>query len=125
MNQVCLIGRATKDPEIRYTQVGDAVANFSIAVDEGYGDKKKACFFEITCWRKTAENVTKYVKKGNKVGITGSLKQDTWEKDGVKKSRISITAFQVEFLESKPKDDIQETQETQETKEDISWNEEK
>ncbi len=105
MNSVCLIGNLTKDPELRYTPQGTAVSVLSIAVNEGYGDKKETHFFQCQVWGKTAENCNQYLTKGSKVGITGSLRQQRWEKDGNKKSKIIINAQRIEFLTTKNKEE--------------------
>jgi len=110
MNTVNLIGRTTRDIEIAYTPSGKAVAKFSIAIGKSYvkdGEKvEEVSFIEIQCWGNVAENTAKYVKKGHKVGVVGSLKMDRWEQpDGTKRSKIYVVAQQVEFLETKPKND--------------------
>ena len=109
MNKIMLSGRWCKDIELKFLADGTAVAKSTIAVDEGYGDKKKAHFFNVTMWKKTAEAVANYSGKGKKVLIEGRLQQRTWEKDGVKQYAIEVVAEQVEFLETK----------TGETKKDV------
>ena len=83
MNSVNLIGRLTHDPELRYTKAGKAVSTLNMAINE----KFKAC--------------AQYLKKGNLVGVSGKLKHDTWESDGNKRSKITVTAKNVVFLEKK------------------------
>ena len=121
MNTVNIIGRTTKDIELKYTPSGKAVCRFSIAIGRTYskeGEKlEEVSFIEIQCWGVTAENVQKYVSKGNKIGVTGSLKQDRWEKDGQKFSKLYVNAMQVEFLESKSKAKPQESDDS------IAWDE--
>lgn len=98
MNIVAVTGRLTKEPEISYLQDGKAVGRLSLAVDDGWGDKKHTSFFEVTAFGKTAENVSSQ-PKGNKLGVTGRLQQDRWEtQDGTKKSKVKIIASNVEFL---------------------------
>jgi single-strand DNA-binding protein len=109
MNKIMLSGRWCKDIELKFLPDGTAVAKSTIAVDEGYGDKKKAHFFNVTMWKKTAEAVANYSGKGKKVLIEGRLQQRMWEKDGVKQYAIEVVAEQVEFLEMK----------TGETKKDV------
>jgi len=109
MNKIILSGRWSKDIELKFLPDGTAVAKSTIAVDEGYGDKKKAHFFNVTMWKKTAEAVANYSGKGKKVLIEGRLQQRMWEKDGVKQYAIEVVAEQVEFLETK----------TGETKKDV------
>lgn len=105
MNKFMGIGRWSKEIELRYTSEGVAVASSSIAIDEGYGDKKKTSFFNVVMWRKTAESAAQYSGKGKKVAIEGRLQQRSWDKDGVKQYIVEIVAEQVEFLE--PKDSRQ------------------
>lgn len=101
MNKVIMTGRWAKDIELKFLADGTGVANSTIAVDEGYGDKKKTHFFNVVLWKKTAEAVANYSGKGKKVAIEGRLQQRSWEKDGVKQYVIEIVAEQVEFLEPK------------------------
>ena len=103
MNIVIVSGNLTKDIELRYLNDGTALANFSIAVNEKYKDKETVHFFEVTVWGKTAENCANYLGKGSKVLVQGSLKQESWEKDGQKHSRVKINAHRVEFI-GKPKE---------------------
>ena len=107
MNSVNLIGRTTRDIELKYTQSGTAVCKFSIAIGKKYvkDDEKveEVSYIEVECWAKNAENVARYVSKGNRVAVVGSLKQSRWEQDGVKRSKLYVVAQNVEFLETKPK----------------------
>lgn len=76
MNTICLIGRLTRDPELRHTQSGTAVANFAIAVDREYKDadgQRGVDFIECTAWRKTGEFIAKYFGKGDSIGLKGKL----------------------------------------------------
>lgn len=100
MNRVCIMGRLTRDPEIRMTQdTQHTVARFGIAVDIG---KDKANFFNVTAWDKRAEFAEKYLKKGTKVGIEGQLRTDDYtNKDGQKVSTVYILADSFDFCESK------------------------
>ncbi|MEI6821033.1 MAG: single-stranded DNA-binding protein [Bacteroidota bacterium] len=102
MNQVILIGRLTKEVELRYA--GEKpVANFSIAVDRPFSKEKVTDFFNIVVWGKPAENCANYLAKGKLVGISGRIQNETYEKDGVKKYKTDIIAESVEFLS--PKED--------------------
>ena len=107
MNKAILMGRLTRDPEIRYSQ-GDnsmAIAKFSLAVDRRYkkqGDEVTADFFNCTAFGKLAEIVEKYVIKGSKVLITGRIQNDNYtNKDGQKVYGIKIMVDELEFAESK------------------------
>lgn len=101
MNRVTLTGRWSRDIECKALDSGKFLAKSSIAVDDGYGDKKTTYFFEVEIWGKTAEATANYSGKGKKVLIEGRLKVDTWEKDGQKRSAVRVVAEQVEFLETK------------------------
>ncbi|MDO4721402.1 MAG: single-stranded DNA-binding protein [Peptostreptococcaceae bacterium] len=106
MNQVILIGRLTKDPELRYAQTGTGIASFSLAVHRDFKDKdgeRKADFFNITAFGKTAENCANYLAKGNPCAVRGRLQNEQWEKDGEKKYATKVIAEQVEFLTPKGK----------------------
>lgn len=101
INQTILMGRLTRDPELRSTGSGKSVVSFSIAVDRQSGDETD--FFEITAWEKLADLIDQYLSKGSKVLVQGRLQQDSWDdKDtGKKRSKISITANDVTFLDTK------------------------
>jgi single-strand DNA-binding protein len=106
MNRVELTGRMTKDAELRFTPgTGNAVANFSIAVEDGFGDKKKAYFINIVVWGKSAEAVANYTHKGSKIAVIGKLTVRDYEaKDGTKKYITEVVADMyggIEFLDSK------------------------
>ncbi len=103
LNRVMLIGRVVRDPELRYTPNGTAVANFSIANNRSYvqnNDKKEqASFFNCIAWGKLGELVVQYCKKGARLGLEGRLQQRSWEdKDGNKRSAVEIVAENVQFL---------------------------
>ena len=101
MNKVILVGRLTRDPEVRYTQTGKAVANFSIAVNTGFGDNKRADFVPIVVWDKLAEICGNNLTKGRNVLVEGRLQISEYEKDGQKRRTTEVVAQNVEFLESK------------------------
>jgi single-strand DNA-binding protein len=105
MNNVNLIGHLVRDPEIMYTQSGVAVCNNSIAVDEGYGDKKQTYFFNLKWFAKVAETVATLTFKGQKIGITGNLIQRSYEKDGRKQYVIEIRVKEFKLLSFKDKAD--------------------
>ena len=99
MNKVVLVGRLTRDPEIRHTQSGAAVASFSLAVSRR--KKDEADFVPVTAWNKTAELGEKYVKKGDRVGIAGRIQTGSYEKDGRKVYTFDVIADDLEFLSTK------------------------
>lgn len=102
MNKVFLIGNLTKDPEIRSTQSGVAVCNFTIAVNRRFKNangQQETDYLNIIAWRQLAELCSKYLAKGRKVAVTGSIQARTYEaKDGSKRTAWDIVADEVEFL---------------------------
>ena len=104
MNKVYLIGNLTRDPEVSETSNGTALCRFSIAVNRNYTDedgKKIADYFNIATWRGQAETCGKYLKKGSKVAILGSLQNRSYDdKDGNRRTVTDIVASEVEFLSS-------------------------
>ena len=100
MNSLVLIGNLTRDPELKFTQSGKAVCNFTIAVQRPFS-RDETDFFNCTAWGKTGENVEKFMKKGSKVAIEGYVYIDIVEKDGGKTYYTKVNAGQVEFLDSK------------------------
>jgi single-strand DNA-binding protein len=111
LNKVLLIGNLTRDPELRNTPQGKAVAHIGIAVNESYttpdGEKKEdVTFVDVVCWGRQAETCKEYLTKGSLIFVEGKLQLDSWEKDGEKKSRMRVRADRVQFLSSKnrPKD---------------------
>lgn len=110
INKVFLIGRLTRDLgsnqyDFAYTSSGTAKADISIAcnrsVKRGEEWQEDVSFFDITIWGKTAENLKPYLLKGKQVAVSGFLKQDRWEKNGQKFSKLSITAEDVQLLGGK------------------------
>jgi len=105
MNKVILVGNLTRDPELSETPNGIAVCRFAIAVSRDYANQdgnRETDFFNITVWRGKAENCGKYLKKGNKVAIVGSLQTRSYEdKDGIKRNVTDVIASEVEFLTPK------------------------
>ena len=107
LNEVRLIGNLTRDPELRTTPTGQTVCNFGVAVNEVYsqnGERKETTVFvDCTCWNKTAENVAKYLHKGSLAYIGGKLRFESWEdkNSGQKRSKLSVTALQVQFLDKR------------------------
>lgn len=110
MNSVVLIGRLTRDPELRYIPVtGTAVTKFNLAVDRGLSKDKKqemesqgkqtADFINITVWGKAAENAANYLAKGRLVGVQGRIQTGSYDKDGTRIYTTEVVATNVEFLE--------------------------
>jgi len=101
MNSVVLIGRLTRDPEVRYTaETQLAVAKFSLAIDDGYGEKKKTNFPSIVAFGKTAESCEKYLSKGKLTCVQGKLQTGSYKnKEGATVYTTDVVADRVEFLE--------------------------
>jgi len=106
LNKVFLIGNLTRDPELRYTPGGTAVANLGIAVNRRFKDssgelKEEVCFLTVTVWDKQAEACCQHLKKGRPVFVEGVLQSRFWEtNDGQKRSAIDVRAERVQFLGS-------------------------
>ena len=105
MNKVILVGNLTRDPEVSETPSGVAVCRFAVAVSRDYANSdgtRETDFFNITVWRGRAEVCGKYLKKGSKVAIVGSLQNRSYEdKDGIKRTVTDVVASEVEFLSPK------------------------
>ncbi|MGL5718061.1 MAG: single-stranded DNA-binding protein [Paraclostridium sp.] len=105
MNNIVVIGRLTHDPELKYTPTsGTPIGQFNVAVDSGRKDKEgkpMTDFLPVRCFGKTAENCANYLAKGALVAVNGSMKIDSYEKDGEKKRFAYINAGRVQFLQSK------------------------
>ena len=97
LNQVTLMGRLTKDPELKTTNSGKNICAFTLAVNGFQEDKTN--FIECKAWGKTAELVSKYVAKGQRLLVTGELEQEVWEQDGQKRSKLSVTVREIQFIE--------------------------
>jgi single-strand DNA-binding protein len=101
-NNVTVIGNVTRDPELRFTPTGQAVANFGLAVNRRWQNRQTSeweeavSFFDITCWAQLGENVSESFTKGSRVIVTGRLDQRSWEtQDGDKRSKVEIVADEV------------------------------
>jgi single-strand DNA-binding protein len=105
MNRIVLVGRLTKDPDLRYTQSGVAVATFTLAVNRPFGGKdkeKEADFITCVAWRAQAENVANYLHKGSLAGVDGRLQTRHYEgQDGKRVYVTEVMADSVQFLEPK------------------------
>lgn len=101
LNKVILMGRLTRDPELKYTPSNVAVCSFSIAIDRRYarpGEQKQTDFINIVTWRNTAEFVSKYFVKGQMINVCGSLQTRTWDDaQGVKHYATEVVADEVNF----------------------------
>lgn len=105
LNKVILMGRFTRDPELRSTPQGISTCSFSIAVDRNFvrqGEERKADFINCVAWRQTAEFISKYFKKGSMVALEGSIQTRSWDdQDGKKRYATDVVVSQVYFAESK------------------------
>ena len=106
MNQIVIMGRMTRDPELRQTPNGVSVASFTLAVDRGYtprdGGERQTDFIDVVAWRSTAEFVSKYFTKGQMAAVTGRLQIRDWtDKDGNKRRSAEVVADNIYFTESK------------------------
>ncbi len=102
-NKVILMGRLTRDVELRYLSSGMAVADLGVAANHKYrrGDGEmveETCFVDVTVWGKSAENSNQYLSKGRGVLIEGRLKYESWESDGQKRNKLKVIADRIQFL---------------------------
>ena len=108
LNRIVLMGRLTRDPELRKTQSDTPVCSFSLAVDRDYkkdGEKKETDFIDIVAWRSTAEFVRNYFAKGRMAVVEGRLQIRDWtDKDGNKRRAVEIIANSVYFADNKPQE---------------------
>jgi single-strand DNA-binding protein len=102
INHVVLVGRLTRDAELKYTAGGQAVCKFSVAVNRrkksGEQWVDEASFFDIVLWGRQGETLNQYLLKGKQVGIDGELRQDRWEQDGQNRSKVEIVANNLQLL---------------------------
>ncbi len=119
MNNVSLIGRLTRDPELRYTANNFPVCTFSIAIDRIGKEEKKTNFIPIKALGKTAENCGKYLAKGRLVGVRGSLETDSYtDKDGNRRNTFHVLVGEIDFLEWGEKKEV--TQEAEAARQNIN-----
>ena len=107
MNNVMLIGNLTKDVEVRYASSGEnhmAIGRFSIAINSGYGDRKRVDYINIVTFGKTAENCEKWLRKGSKCSVRGRIQTGSYEGKNGKVYTTDVIADEVEFLTPKKED---------------------
>jgi single-strand DNA-binding protein len=98
---VTVVGNCTRVPELRFSNAGKPITNLSVAVTSrrknasGNWENGDSSFFDVVCFDRLAENVSESVQKGQRISVTGSLKQSSWEKDGQKRSKVEIVADDV------------------------------
>ncbi|NLY07292.1 MAG: single-stranded DNA-binding protein [Spirochaetales bacterium] len=104
INCVFLVGRLTRESELRYTNAGTAVSRFSLAVNrrKRTGDKweDEVSFFDCVLWGKQAESLNPYLEKGRQVCVSGELRQNRWEQDGQSRSKVEVVVNNIEFFGS-------------------------
>ena len=108
LNHIVLMGRLTRDPELRYTQSQIPVASFRIAVDRdfGRGEDRQTDFIDVVAWRSTGEFVNKYFHKGSMIVVSGRLQMRDWQdKDGNKRTSAEVVADNVYFGDSNRRED--------------------
>lgn len=102
INHVVLVGRLTRDAELRYTNSGSAVANISLAINtrRRRDDQwvEEAHFFDAVVWGKTAESLSPYLTRGKQIGLEGELRQNRWEQDGQRRSKVEIFTRNIQLL---------------------------
>ena len=107
-NQVILVGRLTKDPEVIEAGSEKKVSNISIAVTRPFKNADgvyDADFIEVTLWNGIAENAVEYCKKGDVIGVYGRIQSDSYEKDGEKKKATKVVAERLTFIQSRAKEE--------------------
>ncbi len=105
LNKVLLIGNLTRDPEVRYTPKGSAVADIGLATNRSWRtetgeEKEEVCYVNVVVWGKQAEAAGKYLKKGRPVFVEGRLQFESWEKNGEKRSTLKVHCERLQFLGS-------------------------
>lgn len=105
LNKVLLIGRLTRDPETRSLKSGTSVVSFGLAVNRTYTRQEtnekveETCFLDCEAWGRQGETIARYMKKGRQIFLEGRLKLDTWEKEGVKNSKIRVVVEGFQFID--------------------------
>ena len=106
INHVVLVGRLTRDAELKYTSGGQAVCKFSVAVNRAKknGDQweEEANYFDVVLWGRQGESVNQYLTKGKTVGVEGQLRQERWQQDGQNRSKIEVVANNIQLLGGNP-----------------------
>lgn len=102
INKAILMGRLTRDPELRHTGTGTPVVSFSVAIDNGYGENRQTDFINCVAWNKTAEFISNYFTKGKMIIVIGRISTRSWEgQDGKKNYTTEVVVNEVSFGESK------------------------
>ena len=113
MNKIILIGNLTRDPESNTTSSGVNFTRFNVAVNRPFANssgERVADYFDVICWRQLADRCAKYLYKGSKVGINGSVQRRQYEdRDGIKRTTFDVVADEVEFLTPRQNDEQRDT----------------
>lgn len=105
LNRVLLIGRLTRDPETRSLPSGNSVVSFGLATNRTYmrkdsGEKvEETCFIDVEAWGRTGETIARWMSKGRQIFIEGRLKFDSWERDGQRRTKLSVVAENFQFID--------------------------
>jgi single-strand DNA-binding protein len=102
VNYVHVQGRLVRDPELKTISTGSELCKFTVGTSEEYNGKKSSCFIDVTVWGSQASAISASCRKGSIVDVIGKLKQENWEKDGVRRTKHSIVAEIVNFAASVP-----------------------
>lgn len=116
INNTTLVGRLTKNPDLRYTGNGTAVAGFTLAVNRNFTKKdgeQEADFINCVIWRKPAETLANYAKKGSLIGVVGRIQTRSYDKDGQRVYVTEVVVDNFQFLESRSKQEGQQSNQTQ------------
>lgn len=111
MNRIIIMGRMVKDPELRYTQSNQAVLSFTLAVDRDYvpeNGEREVDFIDFVAWRKTAETISKYVSRGQRLLVEGRLQKRSWESDNGTRYAVEVIVDRFDFIERKEESQAQQ-----------------
>lgn len=123
LNKCILMGRLTKDPELRHTNSGKAVATFTVAIDNGYGENKTTDFINCVAWEKTAEFIKNWFTKGRMIALVGRISTRSWEgEDGRKNYVTEVVVDEVSFAGEKKEETTDSGFIPVENDEDLPWN---
>lgn len=106
LNKVMLIGRLTRDPETRNVNSGNSVVSFGLATNRTYNNRntgekvEETTFVDVEAWGRTGETIARYMQKGRQIYVEGRLKFDTWERDGQRRSKLSVVCDTFQFIDS-------------------------
>lgn len=105
MNNFTGIGRLGRDAEVRHTQAGKPITTFAVAIDDGFGDNKTTTWIDCAMFGERGERIADYIRKGDRIGVTGSIRLDTYTtRDGVEKSKVALRVQDVTLLGSRQDD---------------------